>query len=353
MLNQQDSDHLAKLRTETKNTLRETIGDTRHVAIIDAPNQRNVGDSLIWEGELAYLTQLGYEISYVCDLNSYDPKDVRRRLPKGGTVLLHGGGNFGDLWPGHQALRERAVADLHDYRIVQLSQSVYFSDDERARAANRVLGAHPDFRVLLRDTLSLQRASRLLPDLNCTFCPDMALGYSPRLPDGVAREPREVLVIARADKESASGLRSIDSDWAAPYELHVTDWGLHASDPLGWKAARLVARFNHKIVAVRRRLHVPLPSLPQRLLQRVVLYINARNADSALRLYAQARAVVVDRLHAHVLSVLLGIPHVMLDNNYRKLGAVFDDYTGEFTTARYSLDLDDARRQTQEVLEQR
>jgi pyruvyl transferase EpsO len=34
----------------------------------------------------------------------------------------------------------------------------------------------------------------------------------------------------------------------------------------------------------------------------------------------------------------MGIDNVLLDNNYRKLGAVFDAYTGRFTTGAYAHD---------------
>jgi pyruvyl transferase EpsO len=37
------------------------------------------------------------------------------------------------------------------------------------------------------------------------------------------------------------------------------------------------------------------------------------------QLLGSARVVITDRLHAHILSLLLGIPHVILDNNYGKL----------------------------------
>lgn len=351
MLNQPDADHLEQLRAETRRILRDAIGATQDVALIDAPNQRNVGDSLIWEGEIAYLERLGCNIRYVCDLNGYDAADLRRALPQGGTVLLHGGGNFGDLWLGHQELRERVVQDLPDYRIVQLSQSIFFASIERAREADRVLGAHADFRVLIRDSLSIERAETILPSLKVTFCPDMALGYSPAFLRNAPHDPQEVLVIARADKESASGLSSVDPDWLTPHRIHVTDWGLHAKDPFAWRFARLVARFNHKLVAVRRRFRVPVPTLPQWMIKRVITTINKLNADSALRLYSSARIVVVDRLHAHVLSMLLGLPHVMLDNNYRKLRGVFDDYTGAFSTAHYSDNLADAQTQARDLLD--
>ncbi|GAA3655895.1 polysaccharide pyruvyl transferase family protein [Microbacterium marinilacus] len=351
MLNTSDAVRLAEVRDRTLSALREAIGDARDVAVLDAPNQRNVGDSLIWQGELAYLEMLGLRIRYVSDLNGFDAADLRRRLPRSGVVLLHGGGNFGDLWIGHQEHRETLAAELADYRLVQLSQSIFFADEGRAAIANRVIGAHPDFTLLLRDGLSMERAATMLPDVRRAYCPDMALGYDAAFPAGGRTDADKVLVIARADRESASGLRGIPQDWLAPHRLHVTDWGQHRSDPLGWRLARTVLKLQRRLVAARRRLPVKPPTLPQALVQRAVRLINESNVDSAVSLYSSARAVAVDRLHAHVLAMLLGLGHVMLDNNYRKLGAVFDDYTGVFSTANYATDLDEARARLYEILE--
>jgi pyruvyl transferase EpsO len=350
VLNRADEEHLAQIRDRTTDILREAIGEARDVAVLDAPNQRNVGDSLIWEGELRYLERLGLRIRYVSDLHGFNAADLRRALPRDGVVLLHGGGNFGDLWVGHQKHREALAAELTDYRLVQLSQSIYFGDESRAEQANRVIGAHPDFRLLIRDNLSMDRAASLLPDVERTYCPDMALGYAPDAASTAANTAREVLVIARADKESASGLNGVPADWLAPLPLNVTDWGLHRSDPLGWRLARGVARLQHKLMAARRKLGLPIPALPQAVVQRALRHINKSNVDSAVKLYADARVVVVDRLHAHVLAMLLGIPHVMLDNNYRKLGAVFDDYTGQFSTANYCTELEEARARVREIV---
>jgi pyruvyl transferase EpsO len=37
-----------------------------------------------------------------------------------------------------------------------------------------------------------------------------------------------------------------------------------------------------------------------------------------IALLASARTVITDRLHGHILSFLLGLPHVVLDNSYGK-----------------------------------
>nr|WP_228502059.1 polysaccharide pyruvyl transferase family protein [Plantibacter sp. VKM Ac-2885] len=302
---------------------------------MDAPNQTNVGDSLIWAGEMAYLRRMGLRLRYVADIKSYDPVALRRAMPSG-VVLLHGGGNFGDLWTGHQNHREQIVEDLPDYRLVQLSQSIYFASDERAARADAIIGAHKDFRLLLRDSLSMERAGRQLPSLNPTYCYDMALGFEPASLKRTAGG-KDLLIIARQDKEAMSGLHDVAEDWGAGVSVTSTDWHSEGWLAVRYSVARRAMRLHQFLVRVRRRLGWT-PTLPQWIVQHLIASLNEINITGALRWYAAADLVVVDRLHAHVLALLLGIDHVALDNNYRKIGAVFDDYTGQFSTAHYATD---------------
>ena len=46
-----------------------------------------------------------------------------------------------------------------------------------------------------------------------------------------------------------------------------------------------------------------------------------------LDLLSAGRVVVTDRLHAHILCLLLGIPHVVLDNSYGKVHGFLDTWT--------------------------
>nr|MDZ8121399.1 hypothetical protein [Nostoc sp. CmiVER01] len=60
----------------------------------------NVGDSMIWCAELFYLSHvLKASISYGASIKSFSEEELKkqdRNLP----IILHGGGNFGDLWSG-------------------------------------------------------------------------------------------------------------------------------------------------------------------------------------------------------------------------------------------------------------
>jgi pyruvyl transferase EpsO len=340
MLTREDADHLADVRSRTEKTLRDSIGPVIDVALLDAPALINVGDSMIWEGQLAYMRRLGYRVRYITDMQSYDPRRLKKALPTGGAILLRGGGNFGDVWVGHQKFRERVARDNPEYRIVQLTQSVMFRDPARAEVANDELRRHPDFHLLIRDEKSFQRAAAGLPDLSRTMSFDMALGWDPVEP----REARgdRAVVIARDDREASSGLLSAAEGWDPGFEMLITDWTRHSEHPSAWVQARELLAANKAAVARSRKFRLPLPTLSQAKVESTLAYLNDWNVDWAVSLFWTARAMVVDRLHAHVLASLLGIPHVVLDNDHGKISTVFHSYTGQFSTAHYTTSTDEA-----------
>jgi pyruvyl transferase EpsO len=47
------------------------------------------------------------------------------------------------------------------------------------------------------------------------------------------------------------------------------------------------------------------------------------------RLLSRGRIVITDRLHAHILCTLLGIPHIVLDNNCGKLSGLIRCWAAE------------------------
>lgn len=342
MLTDDDRQILDELRAATLTILRESLGDCRQVALVDAPNQRNVGDALIWAGEIAYISQLGLEVKYVADHLTYDERSLRRAMPHG-TVLLHGGGNLGDLWIGHQLLREKVLTELPDYQVIQLPQSIEFTDRDRAGVAQQVLEGHSDFHLLLRDSLSMHKARELFPRVRTTFCPDMALGWDapPSRPSQV--QPRRVLTIARADKEASSGLPELEASTFGDVDLERTDWSPRGWRLPVWQGLRRTAHAYELYVRARRRRLRWLPvGVVDRAGAKVIAAINRLSIAGAVALYEPASVVVTDRLHAHVLAVLMGRRHVVLDNNYRKVSTIFDDYTGRFSTANYASSLDEA-----------
>ena len=251
------------------------------------PNFGNPGDHLLWLGQSAALAELGARIEHVATPESYDAARLRARCPAG-TIFLSGGGNFGDLWPRMQGLRERVIRDFPQRRIVQLPQSVSFADGSRAHAFGVAARAHGDVHIFIRDTDSRDRL-RDQSMLESTLCPDGAYGLrlSPRRVSGSS-----TVWLLRQDKERGDIERIPES----------VDWIEHLSFRRCMAAAvPYVGRFSPALAA----------------------FTSGRFERASAALLSHARIIVTDRLHAGILSSLLGIPHVVLDNSYGKVHAFY------------------------------
>jgi len=329
LINAEDARSLSLIRGQTRKILEDVVGSGTTVALLDFPSHHNVGDSMILMGEASYLAQGDNVTGYVADITRYDQATLRRRVPNG-PILMHGGGNFGDIWPLHQPFRERIVQEFPDRKIVQLPQTVYFQSVAAAAQANEILGRHRDYTLLVRDKLSLERARVQLPDVRAIFCPDSALGWEPKIPAGQRKQNRMV-VLARRDKEASSGLLDNLGSTVGPDDK-VVDWGLTGGDRIIWDVVRLPARFAKLFPRAR----------SSRLLYPLFVFSYRKNAElnirAGIRELAGAELVVTDRLHAHILAGLLGIRHLVLDNNYGKVSSIYNDYTHLFSTAEFVAD---------------
>ncbi len=229
---------------------------------------------------------------------------------------------------------------MRDYRIVCLPQTVYFGSRDRAQIANDALSSHPDLTLLVRDRPSAIRACEQLPDIAVRFCPDAALG-APMSPSGVARvHDGSLFSLARTEKgprASTSGRPNGCPEGA----VVIADWAPSGSQSCAVAASRKVLlvelrlrRFtqdgNTRESRRRERGGGPRPHQQTR-------------CEYGARAVPPGGYLIADRLHAHILASLLGMSHVVLDNSYGKVRAIFDDYTGSFTTAQFADDLDDAR----------
>ena len=312
------------LRSRIEETLRPLVTPHERVAVIDFPNYPNVGDSAIYLGQLASLASLGVRrLCFACDFRTYDRAELARRLGPSGTILLTGGGSFGDLWPTAQTLREEIVRSFPRHSIIQLPQTIHFDSGDVLRRAKTVFDAHEHLTLLLRDARSLEIAQ-------CEFrarsvlCPDMAFSLGP-LPRP-APPTRSCVWLMRTDKESAVVTPAEEA------QAHA-DWLDEPPMALREVSYRLMG-------AVRRRW---LRRVARPLLMRVYAPLARQRLRRGLSMLASASVVITDRLHGHILSLLLGIPHVILDNSYGKLSRFHDTWTRDVEGVRWASSLGEAR----------
>lgn len=319
--------NLNRVRAEIVEVLGRHVAPGSDVALLDFPSYMNVGDSMIWAGMMEAVRNLRLQVRYVADMHRFDEVAMNREISPSTTILLQGGGNFGDIWPEFQSFRERIALAFPRNPIVQMPQSVLFRDERNAARSNRILHGHPNFRVLVREESSFERMQEQLPDVNVDFCHDLAFMWTPH---GVSARRRrsnvKPLILARNDREVRDGgLRGL----ALGAEIDRRDWGLRGGSLIVWRLVRIPARIGRLNRRVRRN---ALFTRLMRLTYPLMLKLNLR---AGVALFDGRPIVVTDRLHAHVLCSLLNIPQIVSDNDYGKVRDVYNATSSRFCDAQF------------------
>jgi len=292
---------LAELKAQNDKALNEVFTGVREVAFLGFPAHENVGDSMIALGAFDYFASHDIALRYLGAGMSANLEWLREWSSRPGTAVVHiGGGNFGTLWPREHDFRLATIAALPDARIIQLPQSLYFSDERSAEATHATLSRHSNYSLLVRDRQSLSLAVTFgIPGM---LAPDMAF----RLPMLKRHESEvDVLVLARGDREA----KGQQLDGIERFNVRVTDWVR-----------------SHR---------------PERVLNRLVSNLDGRRATTAKlaailaqhrlrrgnRVLSAGKVVVSDRLHVHILCLLLGIPHALADSIDGKVFALHEAWT--------------------------
>lgn len=266
----------------------------RPLHYLDLPMHANVGDLLIMAGTLKFFETHSLTPTRSAMYFNYDANWAR----SGDVLVFHGGGNFGDIYGPFQAFREHLIASRPDCRIVVMPQSLHFEDPaafERCRAA---CSRHPDLHICVRDEHSRLVALQLTPHVY--LMPDMAHQLWPMRR---TQQGQGVLRLRRRDGEEMPG--------TSP-EAGSFDW-----DDLvgpGWKFA--LRQIQRGVTQAGRRLGA------RRAFGNWFAHWWQGRADHfvqrAVALFSRYERVESDRLHAHILASLLGMPSRVDDNSYGK-----------------------------------
>ncbi|WFU39390.1 polysaccharide pyruvyl transferase family protein [Bradyrhizobium sp. CB82] len=307
---------IAELQGEIDKIIGPHLEGAGNFALVDFPNHPNVGDSAIWLGEETYLQRkLGRGPSYVCTYDTFAREEFERAVPVG-PILIHGGGNFGDLWPSHQEFRLRLLSEFPDRRIIQLPQTIHFSSKASLKRAAEIINSHKKFRILVRDAQSLNVARKEFT-APVDLCPDMAFCLGAQ--SSRAEITRKLLLLLRTDHEKVEQERSRP----LPSFAVVEDWLTERRGLAKWLFLRAVLETS--LLPFKGR----MPSGLDTRIRWFHLLASSRVARGMEQVGSSAY-VITDRLHTHIFCVLLNVPHSVLDNNYGKISTFVDAWSRPF-----------------------
>lgn len=316
-------------------------------ALLDYPAYPNIGDHMIWLGEVLYLTTVRrMKIRFAGSLDEPLP------LPGGLPILLSGGGNLGDLWPAQQNFRERIISQYRDRPIAIMPQTMYFRDQTNLRKAAAAFNAHPDLTILIRDERSLEAARQAFGNCRVRLAPDMAFELAGRV--DFARRPVQKaagLYHCRTDPEQPPG---VSADYLGLSHLQISDWisTRRSRQAIQWelsgrfRSARALLRLARETVrdpwnrlTEWRSWRESSAQFSPNDLPRPELHRKSWSLlHAGIWQFRQYPTVVTNRLHGHILCVLLGIPHVLLPNSYYKNEAFYRTWTRGIPFCRFESD---------------
>lgn len=289
--------------------------------LLDLPYHINIGDLLIWQGELNFLKHevkhkmLGYYSQHTFGF----PK-----LKKETIILLHGGGNFGNVWRESQEFRLEVIKRYPQNRIIIFPQSVYYSTDELAISDAEIFAKHKDVTICARDKVSFEYVKRFFT--NTSLCiPDMAFCIDKNIfKSNVVEQKKENLFIKRTDHE----YREVTIDFIDG-NYDICDW------PGTEELSRFIKSLYLLMVLIKwlREKNFVCQYIANVLswgVDKIFMYVvRPRYIGRGVSLISQYKNIYTTRLHGLILSYLLDKYIFIVSNNNGKLENYYNSWLTE------------------------
>ncbi len=325
-----NSNHILDLQQRIKDSLSPLIDDD--FMLLDIPNHRNIGDSLIWKGELIYFSTLNYKC--LRQFNRYTFKN--EYLTSAQTpILLHGGGNFGDIYSSSQKFKLEIIKRFPDNKIIILPQTVHYKDLRRRDSDLNLMNSHKKLYICVRDTNSYNIIAEKFDTSRLLLLPDMAffLNLDQHI---VGRGINKYLYLDRTDAESIERLsKSQLEEYGIIEGIDIKDWPTYNSSPIKLfnTACNYIEAFEGKVTLKLK--NIPLINL---LIHDAYGLKKRGQMDSLIRaginFLNSYDTILTTRLHGLILSILLNKEVLIIDNSYGKSENFYNTWLRDFSDVK-------------------
>lgn len=280
----------------------------------DLPYYSNIGDILIWQGELDFLKNIPHKCIGIASKESCTFPD----LSSDTIILLQGGGNFGDLWRDHQKFRLEVIRRYPHNKIIIFPQSIYYENKKNAEADANLMAENSNLVICARDRISYEYLKQNFKENKILLVPDMAFCI---LSDHLNcyRKPKtdKILFLKRKDKE-------LSEDNISFHGVEIRDWP-SIEKRIWWiylfeKAIGFNWYFKKcKLNILTKEFSRILDCYGNHILRPYLIKMG-------IRFISAYKYVYTTRLHVMILSLLLEKECEFLDNSYGKNSAFYETW---------------------------
>lgn len=290
-------------------------------ALLDVPEHNNIGDNLIWKGELDYFSTLKHSCVYEYSL--WYKLDYKK-LDSTHIFLFHGGGNFGDFYKLNQEFRLQIIQSYKDKRIIVLPQSVYYKNIQNLKSDAEIMNQHPDLHIMVRDKESFDLLNQyleckvyLVPDM--AFCMDRS--YIDKFRIKNLTNSKKGLYMKRKDSELASNEIQFS-------EFDVLDWPTFNYGRI--KRGLVYRRERYNRILSNKLIDLGLGNIVDSRFGLKPYNQMNRYIKKGVRFMDKYESIYTTRLHGLVLAILLEKEVYIIDNKLHKLTRFYDQWLTDF-----------------------
>lgn len=295
------------------------IEDKHDVIYLDYPLHHNVGDLLIYHGAISFLKDSGVKIKCQRSVHDFDVSEIKGMITSQTTLLCHGGGNFGDIYPAHEKLRELIISSFPDNRVIILPQTSHFSCKKELEKSIEIFNKHKNLIMFARDQQTLETFKSLTK--NAFLLPDMAHHLYGKLKLS-ASEKKGELYFLRTDSEVKLEQKKLN----IPSGNKPMDWDdfLTPKDKLRRKCIERLVKFG-----------VKFNSSAVKNFGAFLWYKHAiLLIDKSSSYFSSFDDIITSRMHGHILACLVNVNSQLIDNSYGKNSGYFNQWTYKVNGAR-------------------
>lgn len=307
-------------RKETVAYLRETIYGkiapliTGDYVLWGLPYYPNIGDTLIWEGELEFLKRIPHRCVGTCAWDDYSVSPLKKDT----VILITGGGYFGDVWRKAWDNVMDTIVHYPENPVILLPNTICYENPETMKADAERLAALKRLVICTRDSVSYAIAKANFSN-DVLLVPDMAFCISDRTLDRWRKKASDrTLLLMRTDKE----LGSIGNPLPGGPGIDIRDWPTMEGGRPRF-ADKVFGRVHRWRKEARQKGSVFAPAAAW--MEKAVAYLLYRPhlTGTGIGFISSYGTIVTTRLHAMISGVLLDRKVSYIDNSYGKLSSFY------------------------------
>lgn len=173
------------------------------------PNYSNLGDEAIIIGiEQILKEKFSDKLILEFSLEKYrrNKKIIEKLVNKNDIIIIHGGGNFGNLYLEAEELRRDIVKRFVDNKIIVMPQSISFTNDifgrREIKNSQNIYMRHKNFNIIARDEKSYEYGKKYFSNNKMYLAPDSVLYLEDFFSCFKNNQNREGIILTlRNDKE--------------------------------------------------------------------------------------------------------------------------------------------------------